>query len=202
MKKLIRLTTISSSLKGLLKGQLRYFNKCFQFIGVALGLDSLKELKEQEKVKTYEIKMSREISLVQDLKSLFTLIRYIAKPYIVHANTLKPSLLSMIAAWTCRVPHRIYTVTGLRFETTSGWFRKLLVFLEKTTCAIKVIPEGEGVKRTSKPLQVILNGNVTDINRCNEIIIERKNGVIIPSQNRKALLEQIIYFITKPTALE
>ena len=43
---------------------------------------------------------------------------------------------------------------------------------------------------------------VTDINGCNEIIIEGKNGVVIPSQDRKALLEQMSYFITNRTAVE
>jgi len=94
------------------------------------------------------------------------------KPFIVHANTPKGSLLAMIASWWCRVPIRIYTVTGLRFETAFGNFRRLLVMMEKITCACatKVIPEGEGVKNTliknritKKPLRKILNGNINGI---------------------------------------
>lgn len=78
----------------------------------------------------------------------------------------------MVAAWVTRVPYRIYTVTGLRFETAIGNFRKLLIAMEKITCwcATKVIPEGEGVKKalirekiTNRPLRVILNGNINGI---------------------------------------
>ena len=96
--------------------------------------------------------MCRQIDMLTDLQALvvfiFLFIR--EKPHIVHTNTPKASLLSMIAAWITRVPHRVYTVTGLRFETATGNLRRLLVIMEKITCwcATKVIPEGEGVKRT------------------------------------------------------
>ena len=78
----------------------------------------------------------------------------------------------MLAAWITRVPYRVYTVTGLRFETTAGGFRCMLKLIERITCACatKVIPEGDGVKRTllreritQKPLQKIYNGNINGI---------------------------------------
>lgn len=173
-KKILRITTVATSLKTLLKGQLYFLNRFFEIVGVAYGADKLLEVAESEQIKVREVKMYRNISIVQDLKSLVSLIYliYVEKPYIVHSNTPKASLLSMIAAWICRVPHRIYTVTGLRFETTKGFLRKLLIFMEKVTClcATKVIPEGEGVKKslrreniTTKPLEVILNGNINGI---------------------------------------
>jgi glycosyltransferase involved in cell wall biosynthesis len=37
---------------------------------------------------------------------------------------------------------------------------------------------------------------VTDINGCNEIIIEDKNGIIIPSKDEKALGEAMISLLT------
>jgi len=173
-KKLLRITTVSISLESLLKGQLSYLNNYFELVGIASGEKKLREVTLREGIRTIEVKMIRDISLLADLKSLFVLIKVIAKekPYIVHANTPKGSLLAMVAAWICRVPHRIYTVTGLRFETTTGHFRKVLIAMEKITCwcATKVIPEGEGVKKTllreritKKPLQKILNGNINGI---------------------------------------
>lgn len=175
-QKLIRLTTISGSLNDLLKGQLRFLSDYYEVVGVASdkGTGRLKEVSEREGVRCIDIPMHREISLLNDVKSLWKLIRLFKreKPYIVHANTPKGSLLAMVAAWTVRVPHRIYTVTGLRFETATGRFRRLLILMEKVTCkcATKVIPEGEGVKKvlitnniTKKPLKVILNGNINGI---------------------------------------
>ncbi|RHL05877.1 MULTISPECIES: glycosyltransferase family 4 protein [Bacteroides] len=176
MYKIIRLTTISGSLYYLLKGQLRFLSKYYEIIGVGSDFNTgkLREVSDREGVRCIDIPMYREISLLNDMRSLIKLIKLFKKeqPYIVHANTPKASLLSMIAAWIIRVPHRIYTVTGLRFETATKKIRWLLIIMEKITCwcATKVIPEGEGVKKmlitngiTKKPLKVILNGNINGI---------------------------------------
>lgn len=172
--KVIRITTIAQSLKNLLKGQLSYLLQYYEVIGVAANLEVLKDVEKQEGIQTYCIDMKRDISLIRDLNSLWKLYKYFKreKPDIVHANTPKASLLSMLAAKLAGVPHRIYTVTGLRFETTTGNFRRLLVLMEKLTCACatKVIPEGLGVKNTlvreritNKELNVIHNGNINGI---------------------------------------
>ena len=174
LKKLMRITTVSLSLDVLLKGQLAFFNRYFEVVGIASGEEELHRVAEREGIRTINIPMAREISLWQDMHSLILLIGLFIKerPSIVHANTPKASLLSMIAAWLTRVPHRIYTVTGLRFETASGAFRKLLITMEKITCwcATTVIPEGEGVKKalireriTDKPLKVIFHGNINGV---------------------------------------
>lgn len=172
--KLIRLTTVAGSLGGMLKGQLRFLNKQYEVVGVASGEEILNEIATREGIRTIHVEMRREIALWQDLKSLFSLtwLFLCERPAIVHANTPKGSLLAMWAAWMARVPNRIYLVTGLRFETTTGKFRLLLKTMERLTCffATKVIPEGEGVKATllrekitRQPMSKILNGNINGI---------------------------------------
>lgn len=174
LKKLIRVTTVSLSLNTVLRGQLAFLNRYFEVVGVASGKEELQQVSEREGIRTINIPMSREISLGQDFRSLILLVILFIRerPYMVHANTPKASLLSMVAAWITGVPHRIYTVTGLRFETATGSFRKLLIAMEKITCrcATKVIPEGEGVKTTlirekitNKPLKVIFHGNINGV---------------------------------------
>jgi glycosyltransferase involved in cell wall biosynthesis len=78
----------------------------------------------------------------------------------------------MLAAKLAMVPHRLYTVTGLRFEAETGIKQKILILMEKITCwaATKVIPEGQGVKNTliknritKKDLRIIANGNINGI---------------------------------------
>ena len=175
-QKLIRITTISESLNTLLKGQLSFLAKYYEVICASSDYNTgkLYEVSKREKVRCIDIPMYREISLLNDIQSLWKLILLFRKekPYIVHANTPKGSLLAMVAAWIVCVPHRVYTVTGLRFETTTGRLKWLLVTMEKITCwcATKVIPEGEGVRRalianhiTNKPLRVILNGNINGV---------------------------------------
>lgn len=173
MYKLFRLNTIDWSLN-MLRGQLEFLNREFEVVAVADDSGVLQEVAEREGVRTIGVPMHREISLAADCRSLVALYKLFRRerPYIVHANTPKASLLSMVAAWATRVPHRIYLVTGLRFETTHGILRFILKTMERITClcATKVIPEGDGVKDTlrrenitRKPLQKIHNGNINGI---------------------------------------
>ena len=122
MKKLFRITTVAESLSILLKGQLGFLNDYYEVVGIASGKENLKVVEEREGIRVIDVPMRREIAMVADVVSLFRLIRlfYRERPYIVHANTPKASLLSMIAAWITRVPHRIYTVTGLRLRRPRG----------------------------------------------------------------------------------
>lgn len=174
--KILRIVTSAGSYT-LIKGQLRFLKEHgYEVIGISgPTVERSKKASEVEGIRTIVLPdLVRPISISQDIKALFELIRVIRKerPDIVHANTPKGSLLGMMAAWWCRVPHRIYTVTGLRFETATGTFRWLLKTMERITCACatKVIPEGEGVKKTlireqitKKPLQKIHNGNINGI---------------------------------------
>ena len=170
-KKLFRVTTADISLNSLLKGQLKFLNQYFEVVGVAKDTGVLKEVSEREGIRVVDAPLERPISLVKDIKGLWFLYRLFRKekPWCVHANTPKGSLLAMIAAWFACVPHRVYTVTGLRYQGAHGVLRKILKTMERLSClfATNVIPEGQGVlqclKRdniTKKSLQVIHYGNI------------------------------------------
>ena len=170
-KKIIRVTTADISLNSLLKGQLKFLNQYFEVVGVAKDTGVLKEVSEREGIRVVDAPLERPISLVKDIKGLWFLYRLFRKekPWCVHANTPKGSLLAMIAAWFACVPHRVYTVTGLRYQGAHGMLRTILKTMERLSClfATNVIPEGQGVlqclKRdniTKKSLQVIHYGNI------------------------------------------
>lgn len=173
-KKIIRITTADISLDGLLKGQLKFLNQYFEVIGVAKDTGVLQKVGEREGIRVIDAPLERPISPLKDLKALWFLYHLFRKekPWCVHANTPKGSLLAMMAAWFARVPHRIYTVTGLRYQGVYGLFRFILRTMETISCycATKVIPEGEGVRKTlledkitSKEMHIIHNGNINGI---------------------------------------
>ncbi|MGI6243640.1 MAG: glycosyltransferase family 4 protein [Prevotella sp.] len=173
-KKLIRITTSDISLDSLIKGQLRFMNQYFEVIGVSNNTGVLKSVGRREGVRVIEVPMHREISLKADFSCLWKLYKLFReeRPDIIHANTPKGSLLSMMAGKIAGVKHRVYTVTGLRYQGAKGLFRWILMMMERVTCACatKVIPEGEGVLHTlqmdhitSKPLQVLHHGNINGI---------------------------------------
>ena len=173
-KKIIRVTTSDISLDTLIKGQLRFMNQYYEMVGLSNNTGRLMNVSEREGVRVIEVPMHREISLGADLKCLWKLCKIFKRerPFIVHANTPKGSLLAMMAGKLTCVPHRIYTVTGLRYQGAQGMLRWILMTMERITCfcATKVIPEGNGVKMalehdhiTKKPLKVVLNGNINGI---------------------------------------
>jgi lipopolysaccharide biosynthesis protein len=173
-KKLIRVTTSDVSLDSLIKGQLHFMNQYYEVVGLSNNTGRLMNVSEREGVRVIEVPMHREISLGADLKCLWKLCKIFKRerPFIVHANTPKGSLLAMMAGKLTCVPHRIYTVTGLRYQGAQGMLRWILMTMERITCfcATKVIPEGNGVKMalehdhiTKKPLKVVLNGNINGI---------------------------------------
>ena len=174
--KIIRATTIPASLKAFcsgLPGELRE-ELGAEVVAVSSPEKALKEYGSTEGVRTVGVAMERHISPLRDLRSLWSMIRVFRKerPDMVHSMTPKAGLISMMAAWVCRVPVRIHTFTGLVFPTSTGLKQKILMFTDGLTCACAthVIPEGEGVKAdltnygiTRKPLRVLGYGNVKGI---------------------------------------
>ena len=157
-----------------MQGQLKFLNQYFEVVGLAADTGQLQQVAEREGIRVIDVPMHREIALGADWKCLWQLRRIFRneRPDVVHANTPKGSLLSMIAAKMAGVKTRIYLVTGLRYKGATGKKRWLLKNMERLTCrfATKVIPEGEGVKRilqeehiTQKPLQVVHYGNINGI---------------------------------------
>jgi glycosyltransferase involved in cell wall biosynthesis len=83
------------------------------------------------------VPMNREISPLSDIGTLcrlWFLLRSI-RPALTNMSTPKMGLLGGLAAWIAGVPHRIYTLRGLRYETARSWKRKLLIACEKMACA-------------------------------------------------------------------
>lgn len=185
-QKLIRITTVPSSLKILLKGQLSFMSNYYDVIAVSSDGESFEPMLAQEGIRGIKINMTRKITPFKDLVSLFKLIILFCKekPYIVHTHTPKAGTLGMIAAYICRVPHRLHTIAGLPLLEAKGKKRILLDFVEKITyfCATKVYPNSfemqkivieNGYTKASK-LKVIGEGssNGIDTRYFNSSIVE------------------------------
>ncbi len=91
---------------------------------------------EQEQVASASVPMAREISALGDLKSfwlVWRLIRHL-RPSLLNYGTAKAGLLGGIGAWLAGVPVRIYTLHGIRLETTTGLKRRILTLAERVSC--------------------------------------------------------------------
>ena len=142
--KLCYITTHAMSAEFLMRGQLAFMcQQGFDVTIIASPHESLMAVAEREGVTVIQIPMEREIHPLRDLRALWRLCMTLRRlrPDIVNAGTPKAGLLGNIAAWLCRVPVRIYTLRGLRLETTCGWKSRLLSWTEKlaSKCAHQVI---------------------------------------------------------------
>ncbi|CEN33987.1 glycosyltransferase family 4 protein [Capnocytophaga cynodegmi] len=177
MNKLIRITTVPISLKILLRGQHQFMSKHgFEVIGVSSKGQELQDVQNEEHIKTIELEMTRNISPIKDLISLYNFYSICKKekPLIVHSHTPKAGIVGMLGAKLAKVPIRLHTVAGLPLMETTGLKRKILDFVEKLTykCSTKVYPNSKGLydfilenKYTTKEkLKVIANGSSNGIN--------------------------------------
>lgn len=174
MNKLFRITTVPISFVMLLRGQLNFLRQYFDVTAISGEGEILNDVKNEEQVRVIPVEFQRRISPIKDFISLIKLYLVFRKekPQIVHSITPKAGLISMLAAKMARVPIRMHTFTGLIFPTREGAMQKLLIKMDRLLCwaATNVYPEGNGVKQdlmnykiTSKPLQILANGNVNGI---------------------------------------
>ena len=173
-QKIIRTSTVATSLNTFCRGTLRDLSRLYDVVAVSTPDHELQEIAQREGIRVIGVPMSRPIAPLRDLVSLWRLIRVFRRerPTMVHSITPKAGLLSMIAAWICRVPVRLHTFTGLVFPTATGLKKRILILTDRITCACAthIVPEGEGVKAdlinyniTRKPLQVLGYGNIRGI---------------------------------------
>ena len=118
------------------RGQPRLWKEKFDVCALSSEKENLMLFADEEGIKWQYVPMKREISLWVDIICFFHFIWIFVKerPYVVHGNTPKASLLSMVAAWLTGRPIRIYMCHGLRYQGTQGYIRKLLMIMEKISC--------------------------------------------------------------------
>ena len=175
MQKLIRITTVPSSLRSLLKGQHRFMSKYFEVIGVSGDGDALAEVRQNEGIRTHVVEMTRTITPLKDLKALLKLYKFFKKekPFIVHTHTPKAGTVGMIAAKLAGVPHRLHTIAGLPLLEKTGVMRKLLNLVEKLTysCSTLILPNSFKLKR------IILTEKFTSASKLKVIGHGSSNGI-------------------------
>lgn len=172
MPKLIRITTAPISLNVLLRGQMRYMNENgFEVVMVSSDGTELETVRANEQCRHHIVPMTRRMTPFGDLRCLWLLYRFFKKekPDIVHSHTPKAGLLAMLAARFAGVKIRIHTVAGLRFVTTKGISRSVLIAMEKLTgkAATHVWPNSFSLERyvkknklvNDKKLEVIGHGS-------------------------------------------
>ena len=195
---LLRITTVPISLKTLLKGQHRFMSQNgFDVLGVSSSGNALNEVAQNEKIAVYTVEMTRIISPLKDIKSLWSFYKLCKRerPAIVHSHTPKAGIVGMLGAKLAGVPIRLHTVAGLPLMEATGRKRKLLDFVEKLTysCATKVYPNSKGL------YDFILENNFTAEEKLKVIANGSSNGIDTTYFSAQAITQEQI--ITLKTGL-
>lgn len=175
MKKMFMVATVPGFFN-FFKGQLKYLSGHLDITLISSSEDALHEIAAREGVSALEVRIERSISPLCDLVSLWKLIRLFRRenPDIVHGNTPKGALVSMVAARLCGIPRRIYMCHGLRYQGSQGVMRQLLMTMEwiACRCATEVICVSESVRRAMSDdgicrmdkMRVVMSGSCNGIN--------------------------------------
>lgn len=145
--------------KYLLRGQLRYLRQAgFDIHLIAAPSPELGEVAGREGISVHPLPLLRGVSPLRDVLALRRLLRLLRAldPDVVNAGTPKAGLLVMLAARRARVPVRIYTLRGLRLETTRGPVRRLLTATERMAAgaAHQVVCVSESLRRRAIELGI------------------------------------------------
>ena len=144
-------TTVGSSTLNFLHGQLSFMSRQGWDVHSVCSPDAeFARALHREGVTGHQIPMERDISPLQDALALIRWIKLLRqlRPDVVNIGTPKASLLGLLAARILRVPQRIYTVRGLRYQSESGNRRRLLIAMEWLTlsCATQAIAVSASVR--------------------------------------------------------
>ena len=160
--------------KNILKSQISFLNQYYKVTIASSNYSELKSFADSQKVNFIHIPMYRKINPFYDLYSTIRLciaIRKI-KPNIIHSFTPKAGLVCSLAGYLLNVDFRLHTFTGLISPYKKGYFKTLLILVDKLICKLNthIIAEGKGVKNlliknkiTSKRIFIVGNGNIAGV---------------------------------------
>lgn len=175
--KIVRMTTIPGSMRGMTGGQFAFMRQFYEIIPVAAADKCFAEVMSEQGIKRYyAIDMTRQITLTHDIKAVAQLVKILKKekPDIVHTQTPKAGIVGMMAAWLAGVPIRMHTITGLPLLVETGFRRFVLNWVERFTnlFATNVYPNSKAMMKimvdnrlvSGKKVKVLANGSSNGIN--------------------------------------
>lgn len=119
-----------------LRGQLARLREAGFRVTLICGPGPQTDAMQAEGAEVVTVPMEREIAPLKDLISLWSLWRVLRRirPDITNVGTPKAGLLGGTAARMVGISRRVYTLHGLRMETSTGWKRSVLTWAERIAC--------------------------------------------------------------------
>jgi glycosyltransferase involved in cell wall biosynthesis len=187
VKKILHVVNISFVIPYYLGDQITFFEERGHTIYIACTKsENLFQYANKWKFIPFELNISRKISPLLDLYSILKLYFFIKKNKIdtVVGHTPKGALIAMISSYFANVNIRIYFRHGLMFETSKGFKKAILIFIERITShfSTKVLCVSNSVLKGS------INYNLSKKNKLNIINSGTCNGIDSLKLFNKALI--------------
>ena len=200
--KVLHVVNVSFVLPYFIGDQFIYLgNKGFEFYVGCTPSEHLYKLSKELKFEVVEINVVREFNIVEDIRSIITLFKYIKKHKIdiVVGHTPKGGLAAMIASYLAGVKKRVYFRHGIMYETSSGLKKIVLKNIERFTgalatqvvCVSKSVMELSNESSLSKVSKNILLGKGT----CNGVNVNKFLRDGISAQEPKKKGEYIVGYV-------
>jgi glycosyltransferase involved in cell wall biosynthesis len=188
--KILHVVNIPFVIPYFLGDQINYFNDNGYEVHIACSQDkNIFYYSQRWNFKFLSLDITRNFSIVKDLKSLIILILYIKnnKIDIVVGHTPKGALLASISSFLNQTRKRIYFRHGLMYETSFGIKRQVLILIEKFTSILvnEVICVSKSVLEKSAEL------NLSNPNKISIISSGTCNGVDTEFKFNKSKLDKI-----------
>lgn len=140
MKNVLEIINLPSSAINFIGGQFKYLHDegGYRMHLICSPGGGIKAFCEANGVCYHPVQLDRQLSLIQDVKSLLSICRYIRREKIdvVIAHQPKGRLLGMLACVIMRVRYRVIFSHGVLYETMTGLKRQLIMFYEKFVSSI------------------------------------------------------------------
>lgn len=179
-RSLVAMVTIAPSVRHFLGGQLAFLKRQgFDVSVLSQPGSDLDEIASRDGVHPIPFSMHRGFSPLRDVGDLFRMVSTLRslRPDLINYGTPKAGLLGGIAAWLTRVPARVYTLHGLRLETTTGLRRAILYSAEWVTCrsAHRVLCVSPSLRREALRLRLVSprRALVLGSGSCNGVELDR-----------------------------
>lgn len=167
-KKICFIVSTPYTAKAFLENHFESLSKQYEVYLVA-NLNDL-ELPNYSNQYLHEIKhipINRKINLIEDLKALFLLTKYLRQNKFDAITTFTPKagLIGIVSGKLSKTKHRIHFFTGQVWHTKKGFIKKLLIFLDKLVVSLST-----NVLVDGRPQQEFLIQNN---------IITKKNSLVL-----------------------
>ena len=170
MKHVLEIINLPASAINFIGGQFKYLHDegGYRMHLICSPGGGIKEFCEENGVCYHPVQLDRQLSLIQDVKSLISICRYIHREKIdvVIAHQPKGRLLGMLACVIMRVRYRVIFSHGVLYETMTGLKRKLIMFYERfvssiadrVVCVSKYVQERRLADHIDKPGKQLVLG--------------------------------------------